>query len=104
MPTEESKQLSPQINTLSLNDDINVNSTANGILNTKRDNSGKQNGSALTIIQKMNKKMSDNKLFYSFEYFPPKTREGVTNLYDRIDRMSLLEPLFMDVTWGAGML
>jgi hypothetical protein len=30
------------------------------------------------------------------------TREGVTNLYSRLDRMDLLEPLFMDLTWGAG--
>lgn len=26
----------------------------------------------------------------------------MTNLYARVDRMDLLEPLFMDLTWGAG--
>ena len=26
----------------------------------------------------------------------------MTNLYARLDRMDLLEPLFMDLTWGAG--
>jgi methylenetetrahydrofolate reductase (NADPH) len=55
-----------------------------------------------TIISKMLKMIEEGKPFYSFEYFPPKTAEGVDNLYDRLDRMSQLEPLFMDLTWGAG--
>lgn len=40
--------------------------------------------------------------FYSFEYFPPKTDAGVSNLYSRIERMCMLEPAFVDITWGAG--
>jgi hypothetical protein len=51
------------------------------------------------IIQKIKKLQAEGKVFYSFEYFPPKTREGVENLYERLDRMSSLEPLFMDLTW-----
>lgn len=39
---------------------------------------------------------------FSFEYFPPKTAQGVQNLYDRMERMALLGPKFIDVTWGAG--
>ena len=39
---------------------------------------------------------------FSFEFFPPKTEQGVQNLYDRIDRMHSLGPAFVDVTWGAG--
>jgi len=42
------------------------------------------------------------KVLYSFEYFPPRTDTGVENLYERIDRMSLLNPLWVDITWGAG--
>ncbi|RJE27068.1 Methylenetetrahydrofolate reductase [Aspergillus sclerotialis] len=38
----------------------------------------------------------------SFEFFPPKTAQGVQNLYDRMDRMHSLGPAFIDVTWGAG--
>ncbi|KAF1812067.1 methylenetetrahydrofolate reduct [Eremomyces bilateralis CBS 781.70] len=38
----------------------------------------------------------------SFEFFPPKTAQGVQNLYDRMDRMHDLGPTFIDVTWGAG--
>ncbi|KAI9884350.1 MAG: hypothetical protein M1823_003867 [Watsoniomyces obsoletus] len=39
---------------------------------------------------------------FSFEFFPPKTAQGVQNLYDRMDRMHGLGPAFIDVTWGAG--
>lgn len=39
---------------------------------------------------------------FSFEFFPPKTEAGVENLYLRMDRMTSLQPVFIDVTWGAG--
>lgn len=39
---------------------------------------------------------------YSFEYFVPKTSQGVQNLYDRMDRMYGLGPAFVDITWNAG--
>ncbi|KAJ2996644.1 hypothetical protein NUW58_g908 [Xylaria curta] len=39
---------------------------------------------------------------FSFEYFPPKTAQGVQNLYDRMERMYDLGPKFVDITWGAG--
>lgn len=40
--------------------------------------------------------------FFSLEFFPPKTQQGLINLYDRIERMRQLGPLFVAVTWGAG--
>jgi methylenetetrahydrofolate reductase (NADPH) len=43
-----------------------------------------------------------NKATFSFEFFPPKTAQGVQNLYDRMDRMHELGPAFIDITWGAG--
>lgn len=39
---------------------------------------------------------------FSFEFFVPKTSQGVQNLYDRMDRMYSLNPQFIDVTWNAG--
>jgi methylenetetrahydrofolate reductase (NADPH) len=39
---------------------------------------------------------------FSFEYFPPKTAQGVQNLYDRMERMYNFGPKFVDITWGAG--
>jgi methylenetetrahydrofolate reductase (NADPH) len=45
---------------------------------------------------------SQGQPFFSFEFFPPKTDLGVENLYIRMDRMTSLQPIFVDVTWGAG--
>ena len=41
------------------------------------------------------------KVYYSFEYFPPKTESGVENLIERIERMGMTNPLWIDVTWYA---
>ena len=54
------------------------------------------------ISQKLAKARSANQPTFSFEFFPPKTAQGVQNLYDRMDRMHDLGPQFIDVTWGAG--
>ncbi|TBU35607.1 MTHFR-domain-containing protein [Dichomitus squalens] len=43
-----------------------------------------------------------NRLFYTFEFFPPKTDQGFENLVSRIARMVALNPLSVSVTWGAG--
>lgn len=57
----------------------------------------------MKIIDIINKKKEEAKLpLFSFEYFPPKTDKGVENLFERLDRMSLLGPSWVDVTWGAG--
>lgn len=39
---------------------------------------------------------------FSFEYFCPKTEQGLFNLINRIDQMAKLSPLFVDITWNAG--
>ncbi|KAL1827010.1 hypothetical protein DCAR_0206160 [Daucus carota subsp. sativus] len=44
----------------------------------------------------------DNKVVFSFEFFPPKTEEGVENLFERMERMVSHNPTFCDITWGAG--
>lgn len=56
----------------------------------------------MKIIDKINACIEQNRPFFSFEYFPPKTDEGVHNLYDRLDRMASFGPTWIDVTWGAG--
>ncbi|KAG2388649.1 hypothetical protein C9374_000088 [Naegleria lovaniensis] len=56
----------------------------------------------MKIIDKINQCIEENKTFYSFEYFPPKTDAGVENLYQRLQRMAKFAPLFIDITWGAG--
>lgn len=53
------------------------------------------------IIDLINEKKDS--CFVSLEYFPPRSEDGVKNLYSRMDRMKVAtEPLFTDVTWGAG--
>jgi methylenetetrahydrofolate reductase (NADPH) len=56
----------------------------------------------MKIIEKINKKIEEGQTFYSFEYFPPKTEDGVKNLHERQKYMNSLRPLFCDITWGAG--
>lgn len=46
---------------------------------------------------------TSNKATFSFEYFVPKTTQGIQNLYDRMDRMHIASlPQFIDITWNAG--
>ncbi|RMZ87066.1 hypothetical protein DV736_g5709, partial [Chaetothyriales sp. CBS 134916] len=54
------------------------------------------------ITTKLNAAHSLGRPTFSFEFFPPKTAQGVQNLYDRMDRMHDLGPAFIDITWGAG--
>ena len=39
---------------------------------------------------------------FSFEFFPPKTEEGVKNLLQTVEDLASLEPGFVSVTYGAG--
>ncbi|KAK3267423.1 Methylenetetrahydrofolate reductase 1 [Cymbomonas tetramitiformis] len=65
---------------------------------------GSGNGTHIATSEKILDKINQQggKPFISFEYFPPRTDEGVQNLYARVERMATLSPLFMDFTWGAG--
>ena len=54
------------------------------------------------IIELIEERSAAGEVFYSFEFFPPKTADGVTNLHERQKYMSSLDPLFCDITWGAG--
>jgi methylenetetrahydrofolate reductase (NADH) len=39
---------------------------------------------------------------FSFEFFPPKTDEGVASLFESIEDLNRLEPSYVSVTYGAG--
>lgn len=56
----------------------------------------------MKVGEKIRASVDKGEVFYSFEFFPPKTPAGVDNLYTRMDRMAALDPLFCDMTWGAG--
>jgi len=55
------------------------------------------------ILAKAQAEQQDKSVpLFSFEYYPPKTPKGVLNLYKRVWRMAKQQPLFGDITWGAG--
>ncbi|KAF8576478.1 methylenetetrahydrofolate reduct [Ramaria rubella] len=56
----------------------------------------------MRITQKIEQARKDDKIWWSFEYFPPRTAQGLQNLLDRIERMRALGPEFIDITWNAG--
>ncbi|KAG0261132.1 hypothetical protein DFQ27_003137 [Actinomortierella ambigua] len=56
----------------------------------------------MKITAKINELTAEGKPYYSFEYFPPKTAQGMSNLFDRMGRMQALSPSFITCTWGAG--
>src|SRR5271155_1638096 len=39
---------------------------------------------------------------FSFEFFPPKTEEGLKNLLGTLEELAPLSPGFVSVTYGAG--
>ncbi|SPO31579.1 related to MET12 - methylenetetrahydrofolate reductase [Ustilago trichophora] len=55
------------------------------------------------ITTKIQAALARDAPFWSFEFFPPKTTQGLANLYNRIARMRAnLDPSWIHVTWGAG--
>ncbi|KAF7430878.1 hypothetical protein PC9H_006592 [Pleurotus ostreatus] len=56
----------------------------------------------MKISQKIQQSTKEGKVWWSFEYFPPRTAQGLQNLLDRIERMRALGPEFIDITWNAG--
>ena len=41
-------------------------------------------------------------LTFSIEFFPPKTDEGMDNLFKEVQELKKLDPAFVSVTYGAG--
>ncbi len=39
---------------------------------------------------------------FSFEFFPPKTEEGVRQLFETVEALRPLAPGFVTMTYGAG--
>lgn len=53
----------------------------------------------MKITEKLLKAEKEGRTYWSFEFFPPRTAQGLQNLYDRIERMRNLGPEFIDITW-----
>ncbi|EPQ30510.1 uncharacterized protein PFL1_02036 [Pseudozyma flocculosa PF-1] len=55
------------------------------------------------VTTRIARSVAADRPFWSFEFFPPKTTQGLANLYSRVARMrSNLDPAWINVTWGAG--
>ncbi|KAJ6228793.1 methylenetetrahydrofolate reductase [Anaeramoeba flamelloides] len=50
----------------------------------------------------LNQALQSNEVWYSFELFPPKTEKGREALRRKLNNLAELEPLIVDITWGAG--
>jgi methylenetetrahydrofolate reductase (NADPH) len=46
--------------------------------------------------------LQENKVHFSFEFFPPKTEEASQALLETISKLSPIQPSFVSVTYGAG--
>jgi methylenetetrahydrofolate reductase (NADPH) len=46
--------------------------------------------------------LKENRLIFSFEFFPPKTPEGMIQLYETLKEVKRLRPGYISVTYGAG--
>jgi len=46
--------------------------------------------------------LNNNRISFSFEFFPPKTEKGFSLLFDNIKELAALKPAYVSVTYGAG--
>jgi methylenetetrahydrofolate reductase (NADPH) len=51
---------------------------------------------------KINEILKNKRYSFSFEFFPPKSPEGFTRLFETIENLKACEPAFVSVTFGAG--
>ncbi|KAJ3442187.1 methylenetetrahydrofolate reductase [Anaeramoeba flamelloides] len=52
--------------------------------------------------KRVNQKLQRKDVFYSFEIYPPKTERGELRLRKTMSKLADLEPLVVDITYGAG--
>lgn len=51
---------------------------------------------------KISEKIATKNPTFSFEFFPPKDREGTDRLFETVERLKSYEPDYVSVTYGAG--
>uniref|UniRef100_F1KZ16 methylenetetrahydrofolate reductase (NADPH) n=1 Tax=Ascaris suum TaxID=6253 RepID=F1KZ16_ASCSU len=56
-------------------------------------------GNYIPLHERIRKRINDNSPFFSLEFFPPKTANGVANFFNRLDRFREGNPMFIDITW-----
>ena len=48
-----------------------------------------------TLIEKIHSRVASGDKFFSLEFFPPRTKSGAINLFLRLERMGMGNPLFI---------
>src|SRR6185295_9093760 len=73
---------------------------------TRRSTSGSRRAArtrrTITATEPRMKTQLDRERLFSFEFFPPKTPEGVEKLRATRKQLAQLDPAFFSVTYGAG--
>uniref|UniRef100_A0A914W6R0 methylenetetrahydrofolate reductase (NADPH) n=1 Tax=Plectus sambesii TaxID=2011161 RepID=A0A914W6R0_9BILA len=54
------------------------------------------------LHKRIQKRINAGDPFFSLEFFPPKTTQGVVNFFNRVERLREGGPMFVDVTWHMG--
>ncbi len=70
------------------------------LFNAELDSDKQKNGvKNPSLASKIQEKIQKKEIFFSLEFFPPRTPNGAVNLIAKFDRLSRGSPLFCDVTW-----
>jgi len=56
-------------------------------------------GEYVPLINKIHQRIQAKDKWFSMEFFPPRTKDGATNLLHKFENMGAGGPLFCDITW-----
>merc|ERR1712131_285830 len=56
-------------------------------------------GEYIPLINKIRQRIEAKDKWFSMEFFPPRTKDGATNLLHKFENMGAGGPLFCDITW-----
>merc|ERR1712096_129169 len=66
---------------------------------TAKESSPAQGSDYVPLITKMKQRIEAGDNWFSMEFFPPRTKDGATNLLHKFEAMGAGGPLFCDITW-----